>query len=208
MSRPQLLVLALASAILAVLAVLFVDAPLALWVARYEQAGFWQPIVRVLEVVVGVEPFDLAVPIVLALGAIVTVASRRWYAQSRRWMFLALAYLVARNVMMWAKLFSGRLRPHQWIKIGGAMFGHVGWGVSFPSGHVTLFGGLLIPLAVAVPRLRPALVIVPFIMLARIAVQAHFLSDVLGGLALVSLVAWMFVPVLSIPLSPLVRQPA
>ncbi|HEY0189872.1 MAG TPA: phosphatase PAP2 family protein [Kofleriaceae bacterium] len=202
MSRPQLLALALASAVIAALAVLFVDAPLALWVAAHEQRGFWDPAVAVLEVVVGVEPFVLTVPLVLALGAIVTTASRRWYAQSRRWLYVALVYLLARNIMMWAKLFSGRLRPHQWVKAGGAMFGFVGEGASFPSGHVTLFGGLLVPLVVAVPRLRPVLVIVPFIMVARIAVQAHFVSDVCAGLALVSLVSWLLYPVLAIPLAP------
>jgi membrane-associated phospholipid phosphatase len=97
---------------------------------------------------------------------------------------------------MWGKLLSGRYRPHQWVKIGGPTFGHIGQGASFPSGHVTLFGGLILPLVIAVPRLRPLLLVIPFVMVARIAVMAHFLSDVLAGLALISFVAWACAPLL------------
>jgi membrane-associated phospholipid phosphatase len=64
-------------------------------------------------------------------------------------------------------------------------------GYSFPSGHITLFASICIPLAVMYPRARPLLVIVLFAMCARVAVNAHFLSDVLGGLALTLAVTWL-----------------
>ena len=49
------------------------------------------------------------------------------------------------------------------------------------------------------PRARPLLVLIPFVMVARVAVLAHFVSDVFGGLALTALVAWAFAPMLAAP---------
>jgi membrane-associated phospholipid phosphatase len=63
-------------------------------------------------------------------------------------------------------------------------------GVSFPSGHVVLFASVLVPLAVVAPRTRPLLLIVGYAMLARVVVHAHFASDVIAALTLVTLVAW------------------
>lgn len=196
MTRPQLLAVAIASALLAGLAIVVIDQPLALWVATYQRSPVWEPVVKVLEYLAGIEPWSLMVPVVLVGGMITTLAVARWRDQARAWMYIAMVYLLSRNLMMWGKLFSGRYRPHQWIKLGGATFGHLADGASFPSGHVTLFGGLILPLVIAVPRLRPLLLVIPFIMIARIAVQAHFLSDVLAGLALISLVAWACEPLL------------
>jgi membrane-associated phospholipid phosphatase len=49
----------------------------------------------------------------------------------------------------------------------------------------------VIPLAVMYPRTRPLLAVVAFAACARIAVNAHFLSDVFGGLALTAGVTWL-----------------
>jgi membrane-associated phospholipid phosphatase len=65
-------------------------------------------------------------------------------------------------------------------------------GGSFPSGHITLIGSVIVPLAVIYPRARvPVLVFLGFVGCARIAVAAHWASDVLGGVALVALVTWV-----------------
>jgi membrane-associated phospholipid phosphatase len=202
--RQRLLVVTAASAVLAVISGLFVDQPLARWIAGHEQSSLWNPVVKVLEYLAGISPWDWTVPIVLVGGALITLAVARWRHRAHAWMYIALVYLLARNLMGWGKTLSGRLRPHQWVHVGGAMFGHRGEGASFPSGHVTLFGGLIIPLVVAVPRLRLLLLVLPFIMVARIAVQAHFASDVFAGLALTTLVAWVCAPVLTMqsPVEP------
>jgi membrane-associated phospholipid phosphatase len=60
-----------------------------------------------------------------------------------------------------------------------------------------VFGGLVLPLVIIEPRARPLLVVIPFVMAARVAVLAHFVSDVFGGLALTSLVAWAFAPLVA-----------
>lgn len=198
MERKHLLAVALASMLLAVIAAAFIDRPLALWIAAHEQNWVWEPSVRYLEYLAGVSPWHWTVPVIVVVGTLASLAVARWRGQTRAWMYIAVVYLLSRNLMAWGKTLTGRLRPHQWVEVGGSTFGHVGDGVSFPSGHVTVFGGLILPLVVAIPRLRPLIVIVPFIMIARVAVLAHFVSDTCAGLALTSLVAWGCAPILTI----------
>jgi membrane-associated phospholipid phosphatase len=195
--RRRLLWLALASAALAVIAGQAFDWPLARWVADHAQSPAWNQIVGVLEYVFGVALWDdKVVPLALAAVAIVTLIVPRWPRASRAWAYLALTNLLARNLMVYGKLLAGRYRPHQWVHMGVPTFGHPGAGTSFPSGHVTVFSALILPVVVVVPRLWPLLVVIPFVMVQRIAVLAHFLSDVTGTLAMVSFVAWLCYPVL------------
>jgi len=200
--RRRLLGLAIVSAAIAVLSGQLFDWPISRWVADHGQSPVWAQIVGVLEYVFGVAPWDELVPLLLLVGTLVTWLVPHWRRASRAWVYLTLVNLLARNLMMWGKLFSGRFRPHQWVHLGTATFGHVGAGTSFPSGHVTLFGSLILPLVVVVPRSWPLLVVLPFIMIARIAVLAHFVSDVFGALAMVAFVAWLCFPVLRLPIAP------
>jgi membrane-associated phospholipid phosphatase len=152
----------------------------------------------VLEYPAGITPWSWTIPAVLVGGVLATLAVKRWRGHARAWMYIAIVYLLTRNLMGWGKTLTGRYRPHQWVVLGGSTFGHVGDGVSFPSGHVTVFGGLVLPLVMIVPRARPLLVLIPFVMIARVAVLAHFVSDVLGGLALTAFVAWAFAPLIAL----------
>jgi membrane-associated phospholipid phosphatase len=192
--RHSLLVIAGASAVIAAFAMAFVDQPVALWIAAHEQSGVWNRVLTVLEYPAGITPWTWTIPALLVGGVIATLAVRKWRDYARGWMYVALVYLLTRNLMGWSKTLTGRYRPSQWVISGGSTFGHVGEGVSFPSGHVTVFGGLVLPLVIVEPRLRPLLVVIPFVMAARLAVLAHFVSDVFSGLALTSLVAWAFAP--------------
>jgi membrane-associated phospholipid phosphatase len=200
-TRSQLLAIAAASTLLAAIAVVVVDQPLALWIAAHDQNPAWDRVMTLLEYPAGITPWTWTIPILLTAGVLLSLAVARWRGYARAWMYMALVYLLTRNLMGWGKTLSGRYRPYQWVTIGGGTFGHVGDGVSFPSGHVTVFGGLVLPLVVIVPRLRPLIVVIPFVMIARVAVLAHFVSDVLGGLALTSLVAAACMPILDAPLT-------
>jgi membrane-associated phospholipid phosphatase len=196
-TRPHLLVLAVASTLLAALAIGFVDLPVARWIGAHEQSALWEPVVRILEYPAGITPSPWAMPIVLTGGVLLTLAVPRWRHAARSWMYVALVYLLARNLMGWGKLLTGRYRPHQWLELDGDTFGHLGDGMAFPSGHVVVIAGVVLPLAVLAPRTRPLLVVIPFIMIARVAVLAHFVSDVFGGLALTALVAWACAPIIT-----------
>jgi membrane-associated phospholipid phosphatase len=192
--RRALLIIAAVSTVLAPLAMTFVDQPVALWIAAHDESPLWSWLVGVLEYPVGIAPWTWTPPMLLVLGVVVSLAVVRWRRYARAWMYVAIVYLLTRNLMGWSKALTGRLRPFQWVHAGGSTFGHVGDGVSFPSGHVTVFGGLILPLVIIEPRARPLLALIPFVMVARVAVLAHFVSDVLAGLALTSLVAWVFAP--------------
>lgn len=198
MTRAHLLGLAVVSTLLAALGLLFFDQLLAHWVGAHEQSDAWNPVVTVCEYFIGITPWAWTAPVVLCGGVLATVLVRRWQHYARAWMYVTIVYLLSRNLMGWGKTLTGRLRPHQWLPLGGDTFGHLGTGASFPSGHVVVFAGILIPLAVVVPRSRPLLLVIPFIMIARIAVLAHFASDVFAGLALTALVAWACTPLLAL----------
>ena len=197
--RRTLLILAAVSAVLAPLAMAFVDKPVALWIAAHDESPLWSWLTHVLEYPVGIAPWTWTLPILLVVGVLASLAVARLRHHARAWMYVAIVYLLTRNLLGWSKTLTGRLRPFQWVHVGGSTFGHVGDGVSFPSGHVTVFGGLILPLVIIEPRARPLLALIPFVMVARVAVLAHFVSDVLAGLALTSLVAWAFAPLVLLP---------
>lgn len=193
-----MLALAVVCTLLATLGLLFFDVPLSQWVGAHEQSSAWDPIVTVCEYFIGITPWAWTATVVLVGGVLATLVVRRWHPHAPAWIYVTIVYLLSRNLMGWGKTLTGRLRPHQWLKAGGDTFGHLGMGASFPSGHVVVFAGILIPLAIVVPRSRPLLLVIPFIMIARIAVLAHFASDVFAGLALTALVAWACTPLLAL----------
>ncbi|HST27638.1 MAG TPA: phosphatase PAP2 family protein [Rudaea sp.] len=90
----------------------------------------------------------------------------------------------------WAlKDVFGRLRPYELFAHGDWSHAWFAGGNSFPSGHVSYFWGLFLPLLYLFPRWRIPLLIIPlFIALARIDTSFHFLSDVLASIALAALV--------------------
>jgi membrane-associated phospholipid phosphatase len=196
-TRPQLLGLAIASTVIAALGLGFLDLPVARWIGAHEQSSLWETAVKILEVPAGITPSPWTAPIVLVGGVLLSLAVARWHRHAPSWMYLAIVYLLTRNLMAWGKALTGRYRPSQWLNLGGDTFGHVGDGVSFPSGHVVAFAGLVLPLALIAPRTRPLLAVVAFIMVARVAVLAHFVSDVFAGLALTAFLAWACAPIIA-----------
>jgi membrane-associated phospholipid phosphatase len=83
----------------------------------------------------------------------------------------------------------GRLRPYQLLEHNDWSHAWFAGGTSFPSGHVSFFWGLFLPLAYLYPKYRVPLLVLPvFIGFARIDENVHFLSDVLGSIALAAIV--------------------
>lgn len=183
------LIAAAISALVTGLCILVLDQPVARWLASYEALAFWDRGLDLLEWGLGLPLFRWAAGIVLVLGMIVTVAVPRWRGQAPAWMLIAATHLLSRIATLEVKLATERLRPGEWLARGGDTFLRDG-GVSFPSGHVTLFASIVIPLAVVAPRTRPLLAIALYAMLARLAVNAHFVSDTIGAIALVCAVTW------------------
>ncbi len=172
-------------------AIVTVDEPLARWLATLEvHPAVWDRAVGVIEYAIGIEPWKWLGVTLLVGAVVVTRLVPRFHAHANAWLLVAASHLIARNVTLWAKTFSGRLRPTEWLSAGGHTFFRDG-GISFPSGHVVLVGSLVLPIVVAYPRTRPLLAVVGFVMGARVVVGAHFLSDVSAGLALVAAITWL-----------------
>jgi membrane-associated phospholipid phosphatase len=186
-----LLLLAAALAALTPLAILAIDRPVARLLAAYEPSELWPQGIELLEQAIGypLHPLVVSFTLVAAMLAAMAVPRLRVYAPGA--MFLAGTHVLARFATGQLKELTGRLRPSEWLARGGGGDTFFRDGAAFPSGHVTLFAGLAIPIAILVPRARPVLAVAAFVAAARIAVNAHFVSDALAGLALVMLVAWV-----------------
>ena len=179
------------SAVLTVLCILALDEPFARWLATRETCPpLWNEPIGVLEYAIAIEPNKWIGIYLLVIGSIATLFMRELRAYAGVVVLVTLTHLLARNASWLIKWLTGRLRPSQWLKAGGedTFFRD---GFSFPSGHVLLFASIVLPIVLAYPRTRPLLAIVAFVMIARVAVGAHFLSDVLSGLAITALFTWL-----------------
>jgi membrane-associated phospholipid phosphatase len=188
----QLLLVAAIASALTVLCIFTIDQPFARWLAtRDTWPAVWDHGIDALEYAALIAPWKLAGACVLAGGVVLSLAVPPWRRFAPAWMLVGLTHLLARNVMMWGKFATGRLRPPEWLAHPGDTFFRDG-GYSFPSGHVMLFASLALPIAIVWPRSRvPMFAIIAFPMIARVAVNAHFLSDVTGGLALTAGITWL-----------------
>jgi membrane-associated phospholipid phosphatase len=122
-------------------------------------------------------------------GVVFVVAAWRKQHNLARWAFAMLAAVGASGLVVnLLKILAGRMRPKLLLENGRSGFEPLSTGYdfsSFPSGHSTTCGAALMVLALAFPRWRwPLLAISVAIASTRVAITAHYLSDILAGLAL------------------------
>jgi len=186
----RLLPITAIATLLTIVCALALDEPFARYIATHETyPRVWNEIIHYLEYPLGIEPYKWTGIWILVGGSILTLAITPLRPAAFAFLLVASTHVLDRNLTFWMKFATGRLRPSQWLVKGGDTWFRDG-GFSFPSGHVTLFASIVIPLAVMYPRTRPLLVFAAFAMCARLAVNAHFLSDVIAGIALTTLVTW------------------
>lgn len=182
------------AAALALLAIPFLDRPLAEAVhdSRVEHAAFSSGGTRLLDALFlrNVSKFAFGLGLA-ALGALFA-CFRPARAIARRLLFVAGLHLLTTLLTGVSKNIFGRLRPFQ-------AFERLSWdnlwfqaGSSFPSGHTGFFFGLFFPLAILYPRGRWPLAILPaFVGVSRIIDSDHFLSDVAAAIAIAALTTWL-----------------
>lgn len=193
---------------LALVCIVVIDQPFATWLATRETwPMLWDEGIRYLEYPLGIEPYKWTGVWILVGGSVLTLAIPRLRSYAFVFLLLSLVHLLGRNLSLWLKFAFGRLRPSQWLTRGGDTFWQDNaW--SFPSGHAILFASILVPLAVVYPRTRPLLAIVVFAMTARVMVNAHFVSDVLAGYALIAIITWLCVRLLRRALPSAIQPPS
>lgn len=183
------------------LLILFLDQPLALFIHQY--FGWAAPFLGTLTAAAdslhnALMKHVLGLPVIfLALGLAFAVGR---YALKRRCATLFLIILLTHEFsMVAANLLKGavhRLRPE--VQFGAGYRGSGLWQIgphndSFPSSHTAIYFSLVMPLAVAFPRWRVPLLVLPgLIGVGRLVLGAHYLSDVWFSLWLVVALTFLF----------------
>lgn len=106
-----------------------------------------------------------------------------------RWAFAMFAAVGASGLLAAAaKYLVGKTRPKLWFSEGDFGFHPLTYGydyASMPSGHATTAGAAAVVLSLAFPRAAPVILPLGFALaLTRVAIQAHYLSDICVGLAM------------------------
>ncbi|GAB3572051.1 phosphatase PAP2 family protein [Hymenobacter daeguensis] len=135
--------------------------------------------------------------IFLALG--LAFAIGRYGLKKRGATIFLILLLTHEFSMVLAKVMKGavhRFRPEVQFKVGYAGTGLWATGAhndSFPSYHTAVYFSLFLPLAVAFPRYRVPLLVLPgLIGLGRLVLGMHYLSDVWFSLWLVVALTFLF----------------
>lgn len=198
MSKRALLILASASALIALLSILLFDRAIANAVrsSGVESASFVVYLRDHLDVLTGRGLVGANVGLgQFLLGGVFIVFGLAWLLVRRGSM--AGRGLMFAGAVQWATIEAGwllkdlfgRMRPFQLLEKNDWSHIWFAGGNSFPSGHNAFFWGICLPLAYVFPKWRIPLLIVPlFIALARIDENYHFLSDVLASICLAALI--------------------
>ena len=122
-------------------------------------------------------------------GVVFAIAAIRRRHNLARWAFAMIAAVGSSGLIVNAlKYCIGKTRPRLLFEEGRLDFNPFTYGHefnSFPSGHATTCAAAATVLALALPRYRA--VILPLglaLALTRVAIHAHYLSDVCAGFAL------------------------
>jgi len=183
MDRRLLLWTAAIAALLVAAGLLWLDRPIAEFVraAGIEQARVFAFGLAALDTITALSVwFWGSGCVTLAIG-LIGIAFRRDDRWPRALIAAAVVQFATIQTMILGKEYFGRMRPQQVLDSGDWSHLWFAGGTSFPSGHSAFYFGLLLPLAAACPIrwLRIVLIAIPvYVVLARIDLHKHFLSDV------------------------------
>jgi membrane-associated phospholipid phosphatase len=200
------------SLVLTLLSIFFFDQPIAAFVQRAggRSSVILQQGTSFLEVIFGFPIAKYALTYALLAASLVLFAWKSARAAAWMLLFIGCAQFVTRITAGTLKGVFERLRPFEVIQAGDwdwKFFG--GHGNSFPSGHGAYFWGLFFPLAFLFPRYRIPLLIIPlFISVARVGVNDHWCSDVLGSIAIAAAITLFFIWLFRMKPAQTAREPS
>ena len=188
--RRQIAIAALATVVAVAVLMLWVDHPLALYMAQYRDTTF----VNVFEIITDLA--NSAIWYAVALVGILLAWRQRkldtspeahaLYTQRLRAALYVIASMVTSGLLInLIKVIVGRSRPKLLVNDGIADYTPFDrWydDCSFPSGHSQSIWAAMIALAFIFPRLRfPLLLFAVVVSSSRVIVGAHYASDVIAG---------------------------
>lgn len=197
MNRRQISYSIVVSLALTFLSIFLLDQPIAAFVQKVggRSSVILQQGTSFLEVISGFPIAKYALTCALLTVGVVLFAWKSTRPAAWILLFVGCAQFVTRIAAGTLKNVFERLRPFEVIQAGDwdwKFFG--GHGNSFPSGHAAHFWGLFFPLAFLFPRYRVPLLIIPlFISVARVGVNDHWFSDVLGSIAIAAAITLFFI---------------
>ena len=198
LQRPRLLAWVLGTVLAAAVSIAFVDRP----VARFFHDG--DP--RMHAIFAFITKFGLSGGYLIVSGLLfvalrVAAAKRRDAVRARqlllnayRALFVFVAVIASGLATDLIKVICGRARPK--LLFSDDLYGFV-WGAtqadywSFPSGHATTIAASATALFLLWPRGLPLYVVAALLVMAsRVALDAHYVSDVIVGAAIGAATAW------------------
>jgi membrane-associated phospholipid phosphatase len=186
MTERQVCIAGVVFALLSLLSIFAVDAPVAAMMKPNvaDARAIVNPFVNAVEVVFGFPLSKFATGFFILAAGLVMFAFAKHRPIAWLLTFVGVAHLLARLIAGVLKNVFLRMRPYE----GSAEF-FVDGGSSFPSGHAAHFWALFFAFAFAFPRLRwPALVLAVLVSLSRVVVNDHYVSDVLASAAICAFV--------------------
>lgn len=174
------------------LSIAYLDRPIAYWVHDLDPA-FVELCLRITslgESAWYLVPLGVAIPVLYLAGARTRDPARAAMLRRLLWtaLFVFLAIALSGLLTDLLKILFGRARPALLLREG-----YYGWQPfalkgklhAFPSGHANTITALALALGLLWPRLmKPLLLLAGLVMLTRVAVGAHYLSDVIAGAAI------------------------
>jgi membrane-associated phospholipid phosphatase len=121
----------------------------------------------------------------LSYAAVSPKNRARLTLMAERAFFVATAIAVPSLAATLLKHVVGRLRPRHFESLGAFHFDPLSLAASkasFPSGHATSAAALIIAIGALAPSWRrPAVALAGIVFVSRVAIEAHYVSDVLAG---------------------------
>jgi membrane-associated phospholipid phosphatase len=197
MNRRQIIYSFVVALALTLLSISFLDQPIAAFVQKVDgrSSVVLQQGTSFLEVIAGLPIHKFALSYALFATAAILFVWKSTRLAAWMLLFIGCAQFATRLTAGTLKEVFHRLRPFEVIQAG-----HWDWnffgdrGSSFPSGHGALFWGLFFPLAFLFPRYRIPFLIIPlFISVARVGVNDHWCSDVVGSIAIAAAITLFFI---------------
>ena len=171
-----------------------VDRPLAVFIHTHV-ASLQQPFNKLLSVL-ELSEFTISRYIVAALVlavALFLLLRDKTNQRAKIFFFIAATMVSTRLVVRLLKMLFERNRPFVYINDPSVNDFFGAGSDSFPSGHAANYFSFFLPLTVLFPRYTWALLIIPIIVaMQRVIVNEHYLSDVLAGVLIASLVTLLF----------------
>jgi membrane-associated phospholipid phosphatase len=177
------------------ISIIAVDRPLAIFIDTHLAAlqPTFRKILSAIEFFGEYSVFRFFVMGLVLIAAIWLLIKDKGIQRAKIFFFLGATLASSRLVTILLKIFFERNRPFVFINDRSVRDFFSAGADSFPSGHSTNYFAFFLPLIVLMPRYKVPLLIMPaFIALQRVMVNEHYLSDVLAGALVASLMTLLF----------------